>query len=113
MQDSILNSIKKLLGIDSSYIHFDMDVMTHINTAFMVLHQLGAGPIFSIHDASTQWNAYSSDMEKLELIKTYIYLKVKLVFDPPQSSAVIEAIKTSISELEWRINVQVDPGEQE
>ncbi len=108
--DSILTSIKKLLGITEDYEHFDQDVIVHINSAFSVLTQLGVGPEagFFIEDSDASWTDFVND-SRLEMIKTYVYLKVKLVFDPPSSSSVIEAINRQISELEWRINVTVDP----
>lgn len=113
MSDSILTSIKKLLGITEEYTHFDADVLMHINMAFMVLYQLGVGPStpFSIEDASATWSDFLGDSIDLAGVKTYIYQKVKLVFDPPQSSAAITALKESIAELEWRLNVTVDPKE--
>lgn len=108
--DSILTSIKKLLGIAKEYDHFDQDIVMHINSAFSVLTQLGVGPDegFYIKDASKTWSEFLYDDPRLEFVKIYIYLKVKLAFDPPLSSAVIEAINRQISELEWRINVTVD-----
>lgn len=111
--DSILVSVKKMLGIDSTYTHFDPDLIMHINTVLTVLGQLGVGPStgFSIEDDTDEWDDFVSDMSKLQFVKTYVYLKVKLLFDPPQSSAAIEALNRSINELEWRINVQVDPGD--
>ena len=111
MSDSILTSIKKLLGIAEEYSFFDADVMMNINMAFMVLYQLGVGPTtpFMIEDASAKWSDFMGDATDLAGVKTYIYLKVKLVFDPPQSSAVMEAIKQQIAELEWRLNATVDP----
>ena len=114
--ESILTSIKKLLGITEEYEHFDPDIIMHINSAFSVLTQLGVGPKegFRIEDESTTWSEFLNDDPRLEFVKTYIHLKVKLVFDPPLSSAVIESINRQISELEWRINVSVDtPEEQE
>lgn len=112
--DSILTSIKKLLGIPEEYEQFDTDVIMHINSALFVLTQLGVGPSggFSITDKTSKWTDFVSDVTKIESIKTYVYLKVRLVFDPPTSSAVIDAINRQISELEWRINVAVDPGEK-
>lgn len=109
--DSILASIKKLLGITEEYEHFDSDIVIHINSAFSVLTQLGVGPEdgFRIEDSSTDWSEFLCDNYRLEFVKTYVYLKVKLGFDPPLSSAAIEAINRQISELEWRINVSVDP----
>lgn len=108
--ESILDSIKKLLG-PSGIDHFDTDIIMHINTAFMVLNQLGVGPSegFSIKDNTAKWSDFLSDETKLEAVKTYIYLKVRLVFDPPNSSSVIESINRQIAEYEWRLNVAVDP----
>lgn len=106
--ESILTSIKKLLGISEEYTHFDNDIIMHINTVLMVLNQLGIGPEegFLIFDKSAMWNDFiSSDNKNLHAIKTYVYLKVKLLFDPPLSSAVMEATNRLISELEWRLNV--------
>lgn len=113
MSDSILTSIKKLLGIAENYEFFDADVIMNINMAFMVLYQLGVGPstAFSITDKSATWSDFLGDATDLEGVKTYIFLKVKRVFDPPQSSAAMEAIKQSIDELEWRLNAAVDPRE--
>lgn len=110
MSDSILTSIKKLLGITEEYTHFDADVLMHINMAFMVLYQLGVSATpFRIEDSSATWSDFMGDATDLEAVKTYIYLKVKIVFDPPQSSAAMEAFKEAIRELEWRLNVTVDP----
>ena len=113
MNDSILITIKKLLGIAEDDTSFDTDVIININMALNVLLQLGVGPEngFSITGNTETWSDYIDDMSKLEMVKTYIYLKVKLIFDPPQSSRVIESIENQIKELEWRANVQVDPGD--
>lgn len=113
--DSILTSIKKLLGITEEYEHFDPDIIMHINSAFSVLTQLGVGPKqgFRIEDESTEWSEFLNDNLRLEFVKTYVHLKVKLVFDPPLSSAVLESINRQISELEWRINVSVDPSDEQ
>lgn len=109
--DSILISIKKLLGITGGYEHFDPDIIMHINSAFSVLNQLGVGPEegFRIDGEGAEWSEFLKDDTRLEFVKTYIFLKVKLGFDPPFSSAVLESINRQISELEWRINVSVDP----
>lgn len=111
--ESILTSIKKLLGISEEHYSFDTDLVMYINTAFSVLTQLGVGPEngFSIQDGSATWSDYLNGDTRLEMVKTYVYLKVRLMFDPPASSSVIEVIKSQISELEWRINVQVDSKE--
>lgn len=107
---SILTSIKKLLGIAEDYEHFDSDIIMHINSAFMILNQLGVGPseVFAIENKDAVWTDFISDITKVEAVKSYIYLKVKLLFDPPLSSAVMESIKQMISELEWRLNVAAE-----
>ena len=111
--ESILTSIKKLLGITEEYDQFDPDIIMHINSVFMILTQLGVGPAegFSIEDDTAVWTDFIQDVKKLESVKTYIYLKVKLAFDPPLSSAVIESMNRLINELEWRLNVAAEPTE--
>lgn len=109
--ESILTSVKKHLGIVEEYDHFDDQLIEHINSAFMILHQLGVGPSegFKIEDDSAIWSDFiSKDGPNIESVKTYIFLKVKLFFDPSDSSAVIEARNRMISELEWRLNVAAD-----
>lgn len=108
--DSILTSIKKLLGISEEYTQFDDDIIMHINTVFLNLTQLGVGPEegFSIEDDTADWEDFIEDSAQLQAVKSYMYLKVKLLFDPPLSSAVIESTNRMISELEWRLNVAVD-----
>lgn len=110
IENSILNSIKKLLGIAPEYTQFDTDLIMHINSVFMVLNQLGVGPSkgFRISSSKEKWDSYITDNDNLDAIKTYIHLKVKVVFDPPLNSTVMEAHKQMISELEWRLNVQVE-----
>lgn len=105
--DSILNTIKKLLGIDEGYTYWDQDLIIYINTAFNVLYQLGAGKPFSISSALDTWDDFLEDMAKLEMVKQYVYMKVKMVFDPP-TGALKDAMTEQIKELEWRINVTVD-----
>lgn len=113
MEESILVSIKKLLGIDSEYTHFDTDIIMHINSVLSVLTQLGVGPSggFVIEDSNALWTDFLSSARDIEMVKSYIYLKVRLLFDPPTSSAAMESAKQLISELEWRINVAVDSGQ--
>lgn len=108
--DSILTSIKKLLGIVEEYEHFDSDIIMHINTALMTLTQLGVGPSegFVIEDERSEWTDFLSESLQIESVKSYVYLRVKMLFDPPLSSAVIDSINRQISELEWRLNVAVD-----
>lgn len=105
--DSILTSIKKLLGISEDYTHFDSDLIMHINSVFTILTQLGVGPAtgFRIEDDSSTWSDFVDNGLYMDAVKSYVHLKVKLLFDPPTSSAVMEACKQSISELEWRLNV--------
>ena len=109
--ESILTSIKKLLGITQEYTHFDADIIMHINSVFMILNQMGVGPEqgFIIEDDSAKWTDYLSDPFEIQAVKTYIYLKVRMVFDPPANGTIMNAIKESIAELEWRLNVAVDP----
>ena len=111
--ESILISVKKLLGITEEYDQFDPDIIMHINSVFMILTQLGVGPAegFSIEDDTAVWTDFIQDVKKLESVKTYIYLKVKLAFDPPLSSAVIESMNRLINELEWRLNVAAESTE--
>ena len=112
--ESILTSIKKLLGITEEYEQFDPEIIIHINSVFSILTQLGVGSEkgFSIKDDSVTWTDYIQDDFDLEVVKSYIFLKVKLLFDPPLTSAVIEAMTRQIVELEWRINVIVDSKEK-
>lgn len=112
VMESILTSIKKLLGPDEMYTHFDPDLIIHINSVLSILTQLGVGPStgFSISDASATWSDFlGTNLQAVEFVKTYVYLKVKLVFDPPLSSAVMESMNRTISELEWRIQVAAEP----
>lgn len=110
--DSILTSIKKLLGITADYEHFDPDIIMHINSVFMTLQQLGVGPAtgYSIIDEDATWDEFLPTGMQLEAVKTYMYTKVRLAFDPPTSSAVLQAMERQASELEWRLNVAVDPA---
>ena len=111
--ESILTSIKKLLGIAEEYEHFDMDIIMHINSVFTILTQLGVGPPegFSIQDKAAAWVDFMPEDPRLEAVKSYMYLKVRLLFDPPLSTAVSEAMNRMASELEWRINVGAEMGE--
>lgn len=109
--ESILTSIKKLLGITEDYDHFDADIIMHINSVFTILTQLGVGPSegFRIEDDTATWDDFiSTDLIVYDSVKTYIYLQVKLLFDPPQSGTVLESYNRRISELEWRLNVTAE-----
>ena len=110
MYESILTSIKKLLGIPEDYEHYDADIIMHINSVFMILNQLGVGPSkgFSITDKTAVWSNFISDNDNLEAVKSYVYMKVRLLFDPPLSSAVMECMNRMIGELEWRLNSEAE-----
>lgn len=111
MDDTILNTIKKMLGISADYTVFDKDIIPCINTAIFTLHQLGIGPEdgFTITDESGHtWSDLIEDNRNLEAVKTYIYIRTRLIFDPPASSFVGEALKEQADELEWRLREQVE-----
>lgn len=120
METSILTSTKKILGIGEDYTVFDLDIITHINSAFSTLAQLGVGPVggFSIEDDEAEWLDFFEDPEQ-NSIKTYVFLKVRQLFDPPTTSYMIEAFDRQIQEFEWRLNVHreqtdwVDPDPEE
>jgi hypothetical protein len=120
MEQSILLSTKKILGIAPDYTVFDLDILTHINSAFSTLTQLGVGPVtgFMIEDADTEWEEFFGTVpdNQLNSVKTYVYLRVRQIFDPPTTSFAIQAFNDQIKELEWRLNVRreetqwVDPN---
>lgn len=107
MEQSILTSTKKILGLDESYTAFDLDVITHINAAFAVVFQLGIGPTdgFSIEDDTAEWSDLSTDVSSpiLNLLKTYIWLWVRLNFDPPNTGYAVQAAQEQLKEYEWRM----------
>ena len=106
--DSILIYIKKMLGIDKDCTDFDVDIIIHINTIFTILNQVGIGPEtgYAIKDSNNTWSEFvNTEDPKFESIKSYIYLRVKTIFDPPLNSTVMEAHKQIINELEWRLNI--------
>jgi len=109
--DSILVSIKKLLGIEATYTQFDLDIVMYINSAFTNLLQLGVGPVggFSIIDDTAKWSDFIGIRKDIELVKTYVYLKVRLMFDPPHTGYLVDAVNKQISESEWRLQVITDP----
>lgn len=106
MEQSILTSTKKVLGIAEDYTVFDLDIITHINAAFSILAQLGVGPAegFMIEDKNTFWDDFPVSVNQLNLIRTYIYLKVGILFDPPTTSFLVEAKQSQINQYEWRLN---------
>lgn len=115
MSESILTSVKKNLGIIEDDTSFDSDIILDINSIFPILYQIGIGPEgFQIEDKMTTWGDYLGEDEgKLSLVKSYMYLQVRIIFDPPQSSSVISAYESRIAEYTWRLNCMVDPTKEE
>ena len=111
---SILEDVKHFIGPSAQYEYFDPDVIMQINTAFFELNQLGVGPDkpFVIVDGSEEWDEFASNTDT-EAMKTYICLKTRMYFDPPQTGTLINAIEKQLDRLEWRLNVAVDPGNEE
>lgn len=111
MEESILVSIKKLLGIQSDDTYFDQDLIIHINSVLLALTQIGVGPEdgFIISGKDEIWKDFIGEIKMLEAVKTWIYLKVRLIFDPPTSGILKEAIESNLKELEWRIGIVADP----
>lgn len=110
VEDSILNTTKKLLGFDADYTAFDTDIIIHINSTFTLLQQLGVGPEtgFLIVDDKTTWSEFIGDETIINAVRSYMYLRVRLMFDPPATSYLIESIRKQATELEWRLNVQME-----
>lgn len=110
MEASILTNTKKILGLAEAYTAFDGDIITHINTTFSILNQLGIGPAngFMIEDETAKWNDYNVPSLQLNVVKTYLYLKVRQLFDPPTTSFLIEAMNKQVAEYEWRLTVMQD-----
>lgn len=107
MSESILTSTKKILGIEEDYTAYDVDILMHINSVFSTINQLGIGPVdgFSIEDADATWDAFLGSDLRLNSVKQYVYLQVRLFFDPPSTSYLVDAFKNQVKELEWRLNV--------
>lgn len=110
MTDSILESIKDAAGIGTDDVAFDAELLLHINTTFVILREIGVGPDtpFIVSDYSANWHDFVDDDNIIPMIKSYVALKVRVLFDPPTSSAYMNAIQESIKEYEWRLNVEVD-----
>lgn len=110
MENSILNSVKQQLGLAEDYNAFDPELIIHINSVLLVTYQLGVGPDkpFSISGPDETWDDFFADKQVINLVKTYVYMKVRLIFDPPNSGVLHEALERQISELEWRLNVQAE-----
>lgn len=111
MDESILDSVKNALGITSEYRYFDSQIVMHINSVFTILHQLGVRPDseFSIDDETSTWSDFFGDAMPRKLVQSYMYLRVRMLFDPPTNSFLMESMKQQIQEYEWRLNVAVDP----
>lgn len=111
-RDSILISTKKMLGVDPSYDAFDLDIITDINSVFMILNQLGVGPdnAFTITGEEETWSDFYSENGSMPLVQSYVYLKVRLMFDPPTTGVLHEAMERQIKEYEWRLNLQAEVG---
>ena len=109
--DSILASIKKFVGIPDTYTAFDSDIILLINSEFSTLHQVGVGTssAFKIEDDTSVWSDFSGDKDYIESVKELIGIRVKMIFDPPANSFVMEALKSKADELTWRLNVADDP----
>lgn len=109
VNNSILNTIKKMLGIDADNTDFDTDVIIHINTVFRTLNQLGIGPNngYKIYGKENTWDEFIDDL-RIEDVKTYMYIKVRLIFDPPQNSFLVNSFEKSAKEYEWRFTVTSD-----
>lgn len=113
MNDSILTSTKKALNLAEDYTAFDMDVIMHINSVFSTLNQLGVGPSvgFMIEDKDATWSSFLGSDPRLNHVKSYVYLRVRLLFDPPNTGFTTAAIEKQIKEMEWRLNVQREDEE--
>lgn len=113
MNESILTSIKAQLGIQEEYTAFDQQLIMHINSVFMVLNQLGVGPAagFVISDKTSVWSDFLSSDKNLEATKSYIGMKVKMLFDPPTTSVVADSMNRMIDEFEWRLNSEAESEE--
>lgn len=106
----ILDVVRKLIGAGDSSGPFDVDILIHINSVLSTLRQLGVGPVLGFVATETSlWTEFIGPSLKLELIKTYVYMKVKLIFDPPLSSSAVDAMKRQADEYEWRILIEIDP----
>lgn len=108
--DSILDSIKAQLGLEPDYDAFDNEIVIHVNSVFLILNQLGVGPAypFYITGRTETWDEFFGDNIPILLVKSYMYLKVKILFDPPNSGVLHEALERQIEEFEWRLNVQAE-----
>lgn len=114
MEQSILTSTKKILGLTEDYTAFDLDILTHINAAFAVVNQLGVGPVagFTIQDDTVEWEALAIPEPQLSVVKAYVYLKTRMLFDPPATSFHIDAANEQLRQFEWRLTTMGDEHTQ-
>lgn len=112
MAQSILDNVKKMVGVDPSLTVFDLDILTHINSVFADLEQLGIGPVggYMIEDNVPTWDAFLGNDPRLSSVKSYVYFRVRLMFDPPQTSYLIESLNKQVEKMEWRLNVTREGG---
>lgn len=112
MEDSIFITIKKMLGIGEDIDAFDTDILVHINSSLTTLHQIGVGPPngFTVIDETQTWSDFLSDDQLLNSVKTYLFLKLRLLFDPPTNSFLIDSINRELREIEWRLNITAEGG---
>lgn len=110
IMEDILTSIKDLLGISDEDPSFDSEIIVHINSVFSMLNDIGVGPSDTFHiDSNTHyWNEFLTDNKLINMVKTYMYLRIKLIFDPPSNSVLLESINKQINEFEWRLNVEAE-----
>lgn len=113
VNNNILSSVKLSLGITDEYTHFDQQIVMCINTVFSTLYQLGIGSKggYRITTGDEEWTDLLGDDPRIDFVKDYVVLRVKMIFDPPTSGVLVDALKRDIDELTWRINVAVDPDE--
>lgn len=115
LDNSILNDVKKMIGLDAENEEFDLDIIVHINTVFAILNQIGCGPEagFRIKDNTATWDAFFIEDADSDMVKSYVYLKVRELFDPSITTAIAKAISESINELEWRISSKYNYNNRE
>lgn len=115
MSDSVLTDTKKILGLASDYTVFDLDIVTHINATFSTLNQLGVGPLegYFISDETDTWDGLNLPDNQLSMVKSYLYLSVRFLFDPPSTSFLIEAQQNQIRQFEWRLNAFRETSESD
>ena len=111
MEESILKTIKQLIGCPDDFEQFDLDLIVHINSAFAALTHLGVGPKegYRITGADNAWSEFEDDAQKLSLIKDYVYIKTRLLFDPPTSGSLMDSLEEQLKEMEWRLYMLYDP----